>query len=114
MPGIAGRCFRKPASGAPAPRASQRFFFSLEELADMRTPETEASRAENITAALVYLMTHYARTGCPRLPLCGSGATPGPAAPPDAPPVVRDICAGLHGAWSEAAGALAPPSGPLH
>jgi len=28
--------------------------------------------------------------------------------------LLRDICAGLHGAWSEAAGALAPPSGPLH
>ena len=32
--------------------------------------ETETSRAETITAALLYLMTHYARTGCPRLALC--------------------------------------------
>ena len=80
----------------------------------MRTPETEASRAENITAALVYLMTHYARTGCPRLALCVSRHMQCLAAHPDAAPVVRDICAGLHGAWSEAAGALAPPSGPMH
>ena len=80
----------------------------------MRTPETEASRAENITAALVYLMTHYARTGCPRLAMCVSRHMQCLANHPDAAPVVRDICAGLHGAWSEAAGALAPPSGPLH
>jgi hypothetical protein len=32
----------------------------------MEAPDTE-SRAETITAALLYLMTHYARTGCPRL-----------------------------------------------
>jgi hypothetical protein len=34
-------------------------------------------------------MTHYARTGCPRLAVCVE--------------VVRDICAGLHGTWSDAA-----------
>ena len=35
-------------------------------------PDAEASRADTLTAALVYLMTHYARTGCPRLALCVS------------------------------------------
>jgi hypothetical protein len=29
----------------------------------MQIPEAPESRVENITAALVYLMTHYARTG---------------------------------------------------
>ena len=28
-------------------------------------PNPDVSRAETITAALLYLMTHYARTGCP-------------------------------------------------
>jgi hypothetical protein len=34
------------------------------------------------------------------------------AAHPDAAPVMRDICASLHGAWSAAAGA--PIDGPVH
>jgi hypothetical protein len=34
--------------------------------------DSEDSRVETITAALVYLMTHYARTGCPRLAVCVS------------------------------------------
>jgi len=33
----------------------------------MQTTDPQESRVESITAALVYLMTHYARTGCPRL-----------------------------------------------
>ncbi len=38
----------------------------------MPNPELQENRVENITAALVYLMTHYARTGCPRLAVCVS------------------------------------------
>ena len=70
----------------------------------MQTPETPESRVENITAALVYLMTHYARTGCPRLAVCVSRHMQCLALHPDAAPVVRDICASLHGAWARAAG----------
>lgn len=66
-------------------------------------PDPEASRAETLTAALLYLMTHYARTGCPRLALCVSRHMQCLAAHPDAPPVVRDICASMHGAWQRAA-----------
>jgi hypothetical protein len=71
----------------------------------MRNPEPEAdtSRAETLTAALIYLMTHYARTGCPRLAMCVSRHMQCLASHPDAAPVVRDICAALHGAWSRAA-----------
>lgn len=36
----------------------------------MRTPDSNASRPDTVTAALLYLMTHYARTGCPKLALC--------------------------------------------
>jgi len=79
-------------------------------------PETETSRAETVTAALLYLMTHYARTGCPRLALCVSRHMQCLALHPDAPPVVRDICASLHGAWNEAAVGKTneSPGAPLH
>jgi hypothetical protein len=68
----------------------------------MRNLDPEASRAETITAALLYLMTHYARTGCPRLALCVSRHMQCLAVHPDAAPAVRDICASLHGSWGEA------------
>lgn len=78
----------------------------------MRNPqaEKETSRAETVTAALLYLMTHYARTGCPRLALCVSRHMQCLALHPDTAPVVRDICASLHGVWGEAANPL-PPDG---
>jgi hypothetical protein len=69
----------------------------------MRTPQPETARLETVTAALIYLMTHYARTGCPRLALCVSRHMQCLAAHPDAAPVLRDICSSLHGSWSEAA-----------
>lgn len=75
----------------------------------MRAPDAEEARVETIAASLIYLMTHYARTGCPRLALCISSHMLCLASHRDAPPVVRDMCAGLHGAWSNAAGA-APPA----
>lgn len=82
----------------------------------MRNPESEAdtSRAETVTAALLYLMTHYARTGCPQLALCVSRHMQCLATHPDAAPVVRDICAALHGAWSRAVAEEGTESAPLH
>jgi hypothetical protein len=64
--------------------------------------DAEESRVECITAALVYLMTHYARTGCPRLAVCVSRHMQAIALHRDAAPVLRDICAGLHGIWASA------------
>ncbi len=69
----------------------------------MDAPNPEADRPETLAAALIYLMTHYARTGCPRLALCVSRHMQCLATHPEAAPVVRDICSALHGAWSEAA-----------
>lgn len=69
----------------------------------MRTQDPDLSRVETITAALLYLMTHYSRTGCPRLAVCVARHLQCLAMHPDAAPVVRDICASLHGAWGEAA-----------
>ena len=71
----------------------------------MRNPDPNESRADTIAAALIYLMTHYARTGCPRLALCVSRHMQCLALHPTADPVLRETCAALHGAWSEAAGA---------
>jgi len=77
----------------------------------MLVPESEEGRVETITAALLYLMTHYARTGCPRLATCISRHMQCLALHPDSSPVMRDICASLHGAWREAGGAALPPKG---
>lgn len=65
------------------------------------TPDPQSSRADTIAAALIYLMTHYARTGCPKLAVCVSRHMQCLAVHPDAPPVLRDICASLHGTWAQ-------------
>lgn len=64
-----------------------------------------------VAAALLYLMTHYARTGCPRLALCVARHMQCLATHPEAAPVLRDICATLQGAWCSAAIPGAPPPG---
>jgi hypothetical protein len=75
----------------------------------MRTPNPEESRVETITAALVYLLAHYAQTGCPRLAVCVARHMQCLALHPDAAPVLRDVCASLHGPWREAASRSDPP-----
>lgn len=68
----------------------------------MQDAEAEESRAETVVAALLYLMTHYARTRCPQLALCVARHMQCLAVHPHADPVVRDICASLQGAWAPA------------
>jgi hypothetical protein len=68
----------------------------------MSPEDADEGRVETITAALLYLMTHYARTACPHLAVCVSRHLQYLALHPDAAPVVRDICASLHGAWATA------------
>jgi hypothetical protein len=80
----------------------------------MRPPQPDETRVETVTAALIYLMTHYARTGCPRLALCVSRHMQCLASHPEAPDVLRDICAALHGAWAQAALPAAGTEGRLH
>jgi len=75
----------------------------------MRTQDPDQSRVETLTAALLYLMTHYSRTRCPRLALCVARHMQCLALHPDAPLMVRDICASLHGAWGEAETATGEP-----
>lgn len=69
----------------------------------MYPSHTEEARVEVVMASVIYLMTHYARTGCPRLASCISRHLQCLALHPDAAPVLRDICASLHGAWGRAA-----------
>ena len=80
----------------------------------MPSKEDDSSRADTVIAALIYLMTHYARTGCPRLAVCVSRHMQCLALHPDAAPIVRDICASLHGAWSDAGIAQQQHRGPVH
>ena len=80
----------------------------------MGRPGPETTRAETVMAALLYLMTHYARTGCPKLAVCVSRHMQCLALHPDAPAVVRDVCASLHGSWGEAAVGPWSDAGPVH
>jgi hypothetical protein len=73
----------------------------------MKTIDTQASRPETLVAATLYLMTHYARTGCPRLAMCISKHLQCLAVHPGADQTVRDICAGVQGAWAQAAISIA-------
>jgi hypothetical protein len=68
----------------------------------MQTDDPEVPRVDTLVASLVYLMTHHARTGCPRLAVCVSRHMQALALHPEAAPVLRDICASLHGAWGAA------------
>jgi len=70
--------------------------------------EAENSRPELLVAATLYLMTHYMRTGCPRLALCISRHMQCLAAHAEADPKIRDVCSALHGAWDHAA--IPPPN----
>ena len=46
--------------------------------------------------------TRHARTGCPCIAVCVSRHMQALALHLDAAPVLRDICAGLHGVWTRA------------
>ena len=61
------------------------------------------SRPEILLATVIHLMTHYASTGCPRLAVCISRHLQCLCTHPDVDAVIRDVCAGVHGAWARAA-----------
>jgi hypothetical protein len=69
----------------------------------MEHADSDVPRLETLVAALIYLMSHYAQSGCPRLAVCVSRHMQCLALHPDAAPIVRDVCASLHGAWQQAA-----------
>jgi hypothetical protein len=61
------------------------------------------NRYETLVASLIYLMTHYARTRCPRLAICIARHMQLLAVHADADYVVRDICSALQGSWQQVA-----------
>ena len=65
----------------------------------MKFEEVEP-REDILVAALLYLMTQYVRTGCPRLAVCVSRHLQCLALRPRACAVVRDTCPSRHGAWT--------------
>lgn len=71
----------------------------------MEPIDVDASRPEMISAALIYLMTHYVRTGCPRLATCVLRHMECLALHGRADPVLRDTCASLRIVWEQAAAA---------
>jgi hypothetical protein len=75
----------------------------------MRTPSPQDPRVDTIAAALIYLMSRYARSGCPGLAICVARHMQCLSVHPDASPVLRDTCAALHGSWCEAASRQAAP-----
>jgi hypothetical protein len=79
----------------------------------MNPVDSQATRAETLVAALLYLMTHYARTGCPRLAACISQHLQCLCVHPHTDAVIREICASLQGVWAEA-GMNPAPTDSLH
>jgi hypothetical protein len=73
----------------------------------MQAEDDDLTRPETLLAAVIYLMTHYSRTRCPRIANCISRHLQCLAAHPRAAPVVRDMCAALIDPWSPHAGAPA-------
>jgi hypothetical protein len=57
------------------------------------------SRVETITGALLYLMTAYQRTHCPRIATVIVRHLESLAFHPSADPVVRDVCEALRAEW---------------
>jgi hypothetical protein len=79
----------------------------------MDTIDLENCSPESLLAAALYLMTRYTGTGCPGLARCVAQHLQCLCVHPDADPVIRDICAGLQGAWSKLASAC-PPEATVH
>jgi hypothetical protein len=69
----------------------------------MNENQAELPRPDVLSAALIFLMTHYARTGCPRLAGCVLRHLELLALHGEADPVLRDTCASLRCAWEQAA-----------
>ena len=70
----------------------------------MPTPEPGLSRAETMLGAVLYLMTAYRRTQCPRIAACVAAHLECLAGHPHVDPTIRDVCAGMCDEWRAAAG----------
>jgi hypothetical protein len=67
-------------------------------------PDPGLSRLETVLSAVLYLMTAYHRTRCPRIAACVAAHLDCLAAHPQADPTIREVCAGMREEWRGAAG----------
>jgi hypothetical protein len=77
-------------------------------------PEPELSRAETLVGAVLYLMTAYHRTPCPRIAACVAAHLESIAGHPEVDPTIRQVCAGMCDEWHGAAGHPRGPRAGLH
>ena len=76
----------------------------------MNIPNPQHSRLETVLGAVLYLMTAYKRTSCPRIAACVAAHLDCLAAHPHADRTIREVCAGMREEWGSAARAAAPRS----
>jgi len=74
----------------------------------MDTPELRQRRVETVLGALLYLMTAYHRTRCPRIAASVARHLDCLADHPQADATIRDLCAEMREEWRAAAGAVLP------
>lgn len=60
----------------------------------------EQTRPEILVAATLHLMTHYMRSGCPRLAVCISRHLEYLAGHSRTDPTIRDVCVALQSHWN--------------
>jgi hypothetical protein len=69
----------------------------------MPISKPSSTPVETIVAALIYVMTYHARTGCPELAGVVAQHMRRLAAHPDSQDVVRRLCDELHETWDDIA-----------
>jgi len=74
----------------------------------MNTPDPQPSRVETVISAVLYLMTAYQRTRCPRIAACVAAHLDCLAEHPHADPTIRELCAGMREEWRGTAAAALP------
>ena len=79
----------------------------------MNTTKPSSGRVETVLGAVLYLMTAYCRTPCPRLASCIASHLDCVAAHPQADSTIRHVCAGMSKEW-HLAGAPAHPRKDVH
>jgi hypothetical protein len=80
----------------------------------MNAPDPRLSRLETVLGAVLYLMTAYRRTRCPRIAACVAAHLDCLAAHPHADATIREVCAGVCDEWRGAAGATPAPNRNRH
>ena len=72
----------------------------------MNLPTPQLSRLETVLGAVLFLMTAYQRTRCPRIAACIAAHLDCLAAHPHADSTIREVCAGVRDEWRGAASPL--------